>query len=120
MPVAYSIASTSGTSPDGGIVSRQATSDAVSSMSAALPIATALPWTDCSVSRSFGRLSARPSVTRSQMFFAVPSSSRTSRRIGWSRIRSALSASAEGIRPVRPYPFCTASTVGVTGALTAT
>ena len=34
---------------------------------------------------SFGRLSARPSVTCSQMFFAVPSCSRTSRRIGWSR-----------------------------------
>ena len=40
-------------------------------MSALLPMATAFSCTRCSVSRNFGKLSARPSVTRSQMFFAV-------------------------------------------------
>ena len=82
-------------------------SDAVSCVSASLPISTAFAWTDCSGSFSFGRLSPRPSVTFSQMFLAAPSCSRTSRRIGWSRTRSAFSASADGISPPRPKPVWT-------------
>ena len=120
MPVAYSIASGSDTLPDGGMLSSRATSDAVSFVSARLPISTASACTAASVCFSFGRLSARPVVTLSHMSFAAASCSRASRRIGCRRTTSAFSTSADGISAASPKAFCTACTDGATGALTAT
>ena len=120
MAVAYSMANASGTAPDGGIASSRPISDDVNRVSASLPISAALPCTDCNVSCNRGRLSARPSVTFNQMFFAAASCSRISRRMGWSLTRSAFSAAAVGMSPARPKPSWTDRTIGVTGALTAT
>ena len=69
MPVAYSIASGSGTLPAGNLSSRS-TSDAASFISAPLPISAAMRCTAASVCFSLGRFSARPEVNLSHASLA--------------------------------------------------
>ena len=119
MPVAYSIASGSGTPPAENLSSRS-TSDDVSFISAPLPISAAMRCTATSVCLSLGRFSARPEVNLSHASLAPERWSRASRSSGCRRTRSAFITSADGMSAASRNARCTSCTDGVTGALIAT